>query len=838
MQADHHPSQESAPPNGPAQPTEVLSTSPTLPTGPIPQKEDPMTPCTGSPALSSRADVKGAVSMWKWNLGALVLSLLALGIRCLNYEQIFTANGCAFMDTDTYYHLWRTKLWMGSWPHVPLYDAFINFPEGLPVPYPPGFDFLLLLGALGDPGRLAVWGALISPVLGAVATFLIYRLGARVFGPLQGILAAFFFAFMRGAAHYSLLGRPDHHSLIPVVMIALFLSLTNCLLAADRKRRILWGLAVGLLSAASVISWQGTPPLYFLPAWITLAVLGLARPRPEQREAAWVTMGAMIAFVAIAVALFTDFQHRPYYLMYPSLFSLVAFGLMGLSAVALQYGRAGLCSLLALSCLLIGLTVAFPGLRDPITHGFIMGPSKGDPSLTMATEAAPILLRRGAIDLSAVTDLFSYVAILTPILCLALLVWLRHRFRENPGALLLGSFAPLSAGITLFQIRFIEYSSPALALLFAWFLGVLLEQLRSFYRTTAHRARALVYASVALPTALAALHPLYNTVGNIRTLNLTATQESILAFGREVKQHTPDPRDAQGEPRYGVLATWITAEPFLYSAERPVVASAFGMTSGNLLAFNLLLSHDGEGAYRTLADHRIRYALVSSNLGELEPMISITGKEQNFFDVEKVVDSPWLKLNKKTTRPEFFKTVQTRLYFFDGTIPDFDHDLFESLPHFRLHMESSSTISHMGERISHLKLFESVPGARLVGEAQPNTEVLLKASIRTNREREFLYRSKTIADRNGSFGFVVPYPSTSFDCPTHAEGPYRLKNGEHVVEVYVGEGAAMHGYEVAVPPFEAGIGENPARSSPGASANGLGMAGRAAPQHAQKRPGR
>ena len=58
-----------------------------------------------------------------------------------------------FPPADAQYHLRRALYTFTQFPGVLLFDPYINFPGGAPVPWPPLFDFLLggaarLLGVL------------------------------------------------------------------------------------------------------------------------------------------------------------------------------------------------------------------------------------------------------------------------------------------------------------------------------------------------------------------------------------------------------------------------------------------------------------------------------------------------------------------------------------------------------------------------------------------------------------------------------------------------------------------------------------------------------------------
>ncbi|MCH2187306.1 glycosyltransferase family 39 protein, partial [Myxococcota bacterium] len=201
--------------------------------------------------------------------GLIGLATGALLIRALGFEYVFVGEEVVFPPADPQYHLRRAFFTMTQFPDVLLFDPYINFPGGAPVPWPPLFDWLL--GAAGwlaggttsDLERAAAWAA---PVCAAMVVWPLYFAGRLLSSRRVGLLAGLFFALLPISVVYTRVGNADHHAAVTLVGAWLL----YCLLAlvdpaASRARMI--GLAglLALLSAIMLLTWHGSL-LYLAPA--------------------------------------------------------------------------------------------------------------------------------------------------------------------------------------------------------------------------------------------------------------------------------------------------------------------------------------------------------------------------------------------------------------------------------------------------------------------------------------------------------------------------------------------------------------------------------------------
>jgi len=149
--------------------------------------------------------------------------------------------------------------------------------------------------------------------------------------------------------------------------------------------------------------------------------------------------------------------------------------------------------------------------------------------------------------------------------------------------------------------------------------------------------------------------------------------------------------------------------------------------------------------------------------------------------------------------PKYFSTMEARLHIFDGRGVQLSEDIYlEPLLHYRLVHESTSTIITIGgQEVKFVKIFEYVPGAKIVGSAPDGTNALINVEVKTNQGRTFNYIQATTSN-NGTYEFIVPYSTegpvaggTQFDAMP--VGPYTIIIGDMVGEIRVTEEQVMTG---------------------------------------------
>lgn len=738
---------------------------------------------------------------WTWELAALSLALAGVAARCLPWRYVFSAGDVVLTGTDSYYHLWRARMLVESFPLFPSFDPFLSFPAGAAVPWPPGFDLLVALPGLlgGGDAAMAGWGTFLMALLGGASVYLVYRLGRRLSGPAVGLAAAGFLCLMGGAIEYSSVGRVDHHALVAPVCLGIFLAALASRRTGSRPGCIGWGCLCGLLAAVSVGSWVITPPVYFIPVPVTFFFLHFGDRNPNARRAAWWCLGSAAVLVFFAVLLAGDLEARPFDLYHPSWFSVALFGFAA-AFVLPGFHRRLAWPLMAAVALAAGcLLILVPGLLDPLREGMRVA-TGADPSYKMGVEASGLLSDLGRFSFDPAVSQYSYLILLAPLLWG---VFFYRTFKSKdlgPEPVLFLAFSFMGIGLLLIQRRFGEFAAPALALLFGWALVEGGRRFMAFFKEAPGRARAVVWAVGLLAALGAALSPLAKGIADRVRYDPVAYQRHLLAFAGDLRRQMPAATRPDGGPAWGVIAGWNESLPLLYKTGRPVMVGSFGTRealAANRIAFGILLDRDEERAYREMVEHRIRFVVTSSLLTQIVAMAEMAGYSEPYVTVE-IKEQDGRRFKQFTPLPLFAECLYARMALGDGSERTVIGRRHPPLVHLRLTMESDTRYSFAGTSVALYKVFEAVPGARLTGTAEPAQRVLLRLSLQTNTGRQFLYESQTTAAPDGRFEMVVPYPTDPWGAAVTPRGLYRVKIGDNVHRIEVSEADVLEGRWVSV----------------------------------------
>jgi len=243
--------------------------------------------------------------------------LLTFVTRCHNLRDVFIRGHLYFVDTDCYSRMTRVRMIAEHQARVVKHHDFENWPQGVNTHTTAPLDYLILgLGWIADCGlRIIDWksqsvlrgqtldlaGALISPMIGlAGALFLtvwLWALRLRFWG-----MALLLYAVSPVMVHGTLLGRPDHQSLLMLtLMVAIGAELALAGRAGEeipRGSKRLWGLVSGIAWAFSL--WVSLyEPLILLGGtlalWLALDRRGLcARERLPGLAAFFVILAAAL----------------------------------------------------------------------------------------------------------------------------------------------------------------------------------------------------------------------------------------------------------------------------------------------------------------------------------------------------------------------------------------------------------------------------------------------------------------------------------------------------------------------------------------------------------------
>ena len=97
------------------------------------------------------------------------------------------------------------------------------------------------------------------------------------------------------------------------------------------------------------------------------------------------------------------------------------------------------------------------------------------------------------------------------------------------------------------------------------------------------------------------------------------------------------------------------------------------------------------------------------------------------------------------------------------------------------------------------KVYEFVPGARIVGAAPAGARVRLKLPLRSNRGRSLVHTASSVADAGGRYLLRVPYANVGGPPAVEIAADYALECGDEVMRVSVRETDVRAGAEVRGP---------------------------------------
>lgn len=194
-----------------------------------------------------------------------------------------TTGGLRLLSPDCYGHLRRAASVARNFPHVPVFDPWLNHPDGAVFIWPPLFDLLVggvarfIFGRAVTADQVGWVAASLPPLLGALHVFPLFALCRRLFGPRRALLTVCAYALLPAAAIWSSFGHADHH-VLEVLVLLLFLDAAVAAARAPDGRRGGPALLAGALLGVSFLTWQGAVLFAGLAFPWALVCLGPAAP--------------------------------------------------------------------------------------------------------------------------------------------------------------------------------------------------------------------------------------------------------------------------------------------------------------------------------------------------------------------------------------------------------------------------------------------------------------------------------------------------------------------------------------------------------------------------------
>ncbi len=229
----------------------------------------------------------------------------ALAVRLLSLSAA-TAGGLRLLSSDCYGHLRRAASVARDFPRVPVFDPYLNHPDGGVWIWPPAFD--LLIGGLArvvyGPGvtidEVARVAAAAPPLLGALGVVPLFLFARRAFGRRRALLSAAAYALLPAAAIWSQFGHADQH-VAEALCLLLFLA-SGARAAARRGRaRMVAALGAGAALAILLLTWQGAVASAAIALLWSALFLGLAAAPLALTAASLTAVGAALTLRGAAV---------------------------------------------------------------------------------------------------------------------------------------------------------------------------------------------------------------------------------------------------------------------------------------------------------------------------------------------------------------------------------------------------------------------------------------------------------------------------------------------------------------------------------------------------------
>ena len=234
-----------------------------------------------------------------------ILSVLVLATRCANYQDVFVAGNIYFVDADCYARMTRVRMCAARPGLILRHHDFENFPQGTTPHTTAPFDYLILALALSfkpfTSQPLDMAGAFVSPLLALAGAWFLWWWSRRMKFQYRWV-TLILFAISPILVHGTALGRPDHQSLLILLVAVGICAEWGLQIAADtaaaterNRLAVLSGVAWGF--AIWVSAYE--PLVLFLIALVASFLLNPRTLSGRGRRAGWVWFAAIIAAALI-----------------------------------------------------------------------------------------------------------------------------------------------------------------------------------------------------------------------------------------------------------------------------------------------------------------------------------------------------------------------------------------------------------------------------------------------------------------------------------------------------------------------------------------------------------
>lgn len=223
-----------------------------------------------------------------------ILSALILATRCANYQDVFVAGKVYFVDADCYARMTRVRICAEHPGTILRHHDFENFPQGTTPHTTAPLDYvILLLAGLLKPftsQALDVAGAFVSPLLALALGWFLWWWSRRI--KIRFCWAMLLlYALSPIVAHGTELGRPDHQSLLILLLTIAVCAECSLRIAPARGWSLTSGMAWGLALWVS----------FYEPAILLLILAGFyaicdrRQFTNQSRRMGWIVLAGVLA---------------------------------------------------------------------------------------------------------------------------------------------------------------------------------------------------------------------------------------------------------------------------------------------------------------------------------------------------------------------------------------------------------------------------------------------------------------------------------------------------------------------------------------------------------------
>lgn len=751
--------------------------------------------------------------------GIFLVALVAVSLflRAAPFRGIPPQNLSLITDPDSAYHLRVAQLIDADYPRVPAFDSYLNYPAGADIPWSFLQEFLTVTvrRLFFEPGErtleiLCFW---YPAVMGSLSLVLVFHLG-RLLGlsRIASGLAASFASLSPAQVAYTTAGRFDHNSGDLLFATLFFVAL----LTLWRERTSPAGSFAGVAPACGLalsgvllfLNWTGAPIYIIVAAAAFTALVAVRRRDPlvpvflSRLAAALTTAAALLAaahllaygaqrLARIESGLPSGFQ--PLFLLAAALFA-------GALAIWSSRGARALRST-PLVATVAALSVVAGIIVSSLWHGFsyfLMADNR--PMMSISECRSPFVdshsdLLNPRFSLAAAGNSLSWAVFLLPVFAGAIGKYgLERRGKKTFPLLLYFSFLGVFTLMTVRQNRYGTMLSIPVALGAAWLATWLWERPNRGGSFIVRRVPALLLVAL---VALAYYPGVVYVARRFKDPYYNLGNYGIMRAARHLAESTPPPSDLLDRdqpPEYGVLAAWDIGNNIIATGRRPVVATGFLDTlPGDSFweSVRFFTEADPEAAWGIMSRNRLRYVVLHNHAKTLLLSYYTLGRDDLYA---RLLAGGKSALYRSGAAP-----VSLRLWDEAGTGHVAAGRVIPGARHFRLLWEDF--FFYPGDSsVDQTKIYQAVPGARIIGKAAPGTLMGARLPLVSNLGKSFVYLEAATAGPDGRFELVVPYASGQANGSVRPAGPYQVAGWADAtsIEVTVGERDVLEGRAVIV----------------------------------------